>query len=71
MTTTTLAPQGTTTRAQAAAILLRFLRAEDAMPNNNDQQNGQLDENGEPAKPEGDLQPEKPEGDTESSATQA
>lgn len=70
MTTTTLAPQGTTTRAQAAAILLRFLRAEDAMPNN-DQQNGQLDENGEPAKPEGDLQPEKPEGDTESSTTQA
>lgn len=70
MTTTTLAPQGTTTRAQAAAILLRFLRAEDAMPNN-DQQSGQLDENGEPAKPEGDLQPEKPEGDTESSATQA
>lgn len=61
MTETTLAPQGSTTRAQAAAILLRFLRAENILPDNNS--NGQLDDNGEPAKPEGDLQPEKPEGE--------
>lgn len=61
MTETTLAPQGSTTRAQASAILLRFLRAENALPDNNS--NGQLDDNGEPAKPEGDLQPEKPEGE--------
>lgn len=61
MTETTLAPQGSTTRAQASAILLRFLRAENALPDNNS--NGQLDDNGEPAKPEGDLQPEKPGGE--------
>ena len=61
VTETTLAPQGSTTRAQASAILLRFLRAENALPDNNS--NGQLDDNGEPAKPEGDLQPEKPEGE--------
>lgn len=53
MTETTLAPQGSTTRAQASAILLRFLRAENALPDNNS--NGQLDDNGEPAKPEGEA----------------
>ena len=74
MTETTLDPQGSTTRAQSAAILLRFLRAENALPDNSDQQQsrGNLDENGEPAKPEGDLQPgndengnppEKPDGE--------
>ena len=63
MTTTTLAPQGSTTRAQAAAILLRFLRAENALPTGDQQPGSNLDENGEPAKPEGDLQPEKPEGE--------
>lgn len=63
MTETTLAPQGSTTRAQASAILLRFLRAENALPDNNQQPDGSLDDNGEPAKPEGDLQPEKPEGE--------
>ncbi len=62
MTETTLAPQGSTTRAQASAILLRFLRAENALPDNNQQPDSTLDDNGEPAKPEGDLQPEKPEG---------
>ena len=56
-----LAPQGTTTRAQAAAILVRFLKAEDALPETS--QGGQLDENGEPVKPEGDLQPEKPDAE--------
>lgn len=66
MTTSTLVPQGSTTRAQAAAILLRFLRAEDVL--SEDQQDGQLDENGEPAKPEGDLQPEKPEGESTENA---
>ena len=35
MTETTLAPQGSTTRAQASAILLRFLRAENALSDNN------------------------------------
>ena len=63
MTETTLAPQGSTTRAQASAILLRFLRAENALPNNNQQPDSTFDDNGEPAKPEGDLQPEKPEGE--------
>ena len=53
LTETTLAPQGSTTRAQASAILLRFLRAENALPDNNS--NGQLDDNGEPAKPEGEA----------------
>lgn len=53
MTETTLAPQGSTTRAQASAILLRFLRTENALPDNNS--NGQLDDNGEPAKPEGEV----------------
>lgn len=62
MTETTLAPQGSTTRAQASAILLRFLRAENALSDNNQQPDGNLDDNGEPAKPEGDLQPGKPEG---------
>ncbi len=61
MTTNTLAPQSSTTRAQTATILLRFLRAENALPDNNHQ--GNLDDNGEPAKPEGDLKPEKPEGE--------
>lgn len=56
----TLSPAGRTTRAQAAAILVRFLRAESALPDSG--QGGGLDDNGEPAKPEGDLQPEKPEG---------
>lgn len=63
MTETTLAPQGSTTRAQASAILLRFLRAENALPDNNQQPDSTLDDNGEPAKPEGDLHPEKPEGE--------
>lgn len=63
MTETTLAPQDSTTRAQASAILLRFLRAENALPDNNQQPDSTLDDNGEPAKPEGDLQPEKPEGE--------
>lgn len=53
MTETTLAPQGSTTRAQASAILLRFLRAENALPDNNS--NGQLDDNSEPAKPESEV----------------
>lgn len=66
MTTTTLVPQGSTTRSQAAAILLRFLRAEDVLPDAS--QGGQLDENGEPVKPEGDLQPEIPEGSTSENA---
>lgn len=61
MTETTLNPQGSTTRAQAAAILLRFLHAENALPDNTP--DGNLDDNGEPAKPEGDLKPEKPEGE--------
>lgn len=63
MTETTLAPQGSTTRAQASAIFLRFLRAENALPDNNQQPDSTLDDNGEPAKPEGDLQPKKPEGE--------
>lgn len=63
MTETTLAPQGSTTRAQASAILLRFLRTENALPDTSQQPDGNLDDNGEPAKPEGDLQPEKPEGE--------
>lgn len=63
MTETTLAPQGSTTRAQASAILLRFLRAENALPDTDQQPDSTLDDNGEPAKPEGDLQPEKPEGE--------
>ena len=63
MTETTLAPQGSTTRAQASAILLRFLRAENILPEASQQPDGNLDDNGEPAKPEGDLQPEKPEGE--------
>ena len=63
MTETTLAPQGSTTRAQASAILLRFLRAENILPEASQQPDSTLDDNGEPAKPEGDLQPEKPEGE--------
>ena len=63
MTETTLAPQDSTTRAQASAILLRFLRAENALPDTDQQPDSTLDDNGEPAKPEGDLQPEKPEGE--------
>lgn len=50
MTATTLAPQGSATRAQTAAILERFLSAENALPSG-----GNKDENGEPAKPDGEA----------------
>ncbi|MDO4280512.1 MAG: S-layer homology domain-containing protein [Peptococcaceae bacterium] len=55
-TSTTLSPQGSTTRAQAAAIIMRFLKAEDAVPSTGNG-NGSLDDNGEPQKPEGDQKP--------------
>lgn len=50
MTTTTLAPQLGTTRAQTAAILERFLNAENALPSG-----GHAGDNGEPVKPEKDA----------------
>lgn len=64
-----LSPQGTTTRAQAAAILVRTAQGygwiKDTLPEGNGQSGqqaaGQTDQNGEPAKPDGDLQPAKPE----------
>lgn len=51
-----LSPQSKVTRAQGAAMMVRFLTANNAMPSA-----AGKDSNGEPAKPEGDLKPDKPE----------
>lgn len=58
--TNTLSPKTSATRAQAASILVRFLKDAGAI---SDQ--GGFDTNGEPPKPDGDLAPDKPGNTTE------